>query len=67
MLTPMLKQFTEQLRAGQSLVDKQVCEAVGALVDEQAAAELKADFLAALASKGETTDEIAAFAASCGR
>ena len=36
--------------------------AVGSLVDEQILAEAKADFLIALARKGETIEEIAAFA-----
>ena len=58
----MLHAFTEQLRAGKALDDGQVREAVVALVDERASSESKAEFLSALAVKGETTEEIAAFA-----
>lgn len=51
-----------QLSAGRSLSDDQVTEAVNQLVNEAVPAELKADFLSRLAQKGETTEEIAAFA-----
>jgi anthranilate phosphoribosyltransferase len=39
-----------------------VAEAVGCLTDETVSAETKAEFLVALAQKGETAEEIAAFA-----
>ena len=58
----MLQRFIEQLRAAQSLTDSDVRDGIVALTDASVATELKADFLAALAHKGETTDEIAAFA-----
>ena len=45
-----------------SLSDEQVKAAVEALVDETVPATIKAEFLTALARKGETTEEIAAFA-----
>ena len=58
----MLDKLIHQLGAFEHLSDIQVHEAVEALVDEQACAETKADFLSALARKGETPLEIAAFA-----
>ena len=44
------------------LADEQVRQAVEQLADEKIPAAVKADFLTALAQKGETPDEIAAFA-----
>ena len=58
----MLDNFTQQLVAGVALGPQQVTAAVAALVDEGVAVEAKAGFLTALARKGETTEEIAAFA-----
>jgi anthranilate phosphoribosyltransferase len=58
----MLGELTSQLLKGQSLADDQVRLAIAQLIDEQISAEAKADFLTALARKGETTNEIAAFA-----
>ena len=58
----MLARFTEQLRAATPLADAQVADAIAYLVNETISAETKADFLTALAQKGETTEEIAAFA-----
>ena len=58
----VLDNFTQQLTAGNPLGPEQVTAAVAALVDEAVPAETKAAFLTALAKKGETTDEIAAFA-----
>jgi anthranilate phosphoribosyltransferase len=58
----MLEQFTRQLKAARPLEDEQVRQAVEQLADEKVSAEVKADFLAALAKKGETPGEIAAFA-----
>lgn len=57
--------FTEligQLEQGQDLTETQVASAVAALVNEGVGAEEKAGFLTALARKGESTAEIAAFA-----
>ena len=58
----MLQVLIEQLNQAQPLSEDQVTEAVGALTDENVAAETKADFLIALAKKGETVEEIGAFA-----
>ncbi len=58
----VLQQLVEQLTRGRALSDDQVTLAVGQLVGDQVSAESKADFLAALAVKGETVEEIAAFA-----
>jgi len=52
----------EQLARGNALSDEQVALAVGQFIDDQVSAESKADFLTALARKGETPVEIAAFA-----
>lgn len=62
----MLDQLTPQLSAGQSLAGEQVRAAVESLVDESIAPAVKADFLSALARKGETIEEIGAFAAALG-
>jgi anthranilate phosphoribosyltransferase len=58
----VLEKFTQQLAAGHPLDDGQVGQSVERLTDEKVAAAVKADFLIALAKKGETTGEIAAFA-----
>lgn len=58
----MLNTFTRQLADAVALGPQQVTAAVAALVDEAVAAESKAAFLTALAQKGESTEEIAAFA-----
>jgi anthranilate phosphoribosyltransferase len=58
----VLSELTRQLAGGTSLTDGQARDAVAQLVSETIAAETKADFLIALARKGETTGEIAAFA-----
>lgn len=60
----MLDQLTQQLSAGQSLAGEQVRAAVESLVNEAVTAPTKADFLSALARKGETIEEISAFAAA---
>lgn len=51
-----------QLAAARPLTDEQVRQAVEQLVAEAVPAAVKADFLTQLARKGETADEIAAFA-----
>ena len=61
-LRRVLTELTSQLRQSAPLTEEQVARAVAALVDENLAPELKADFLAGLAHKGETAAEIAAFA-----
>ena len=58
----MLEKLTCQLTDAKSLTDQQIGQAVERLVDETVPAAAKADFLTQLARKGETTDEIAAFA-----
>ena len=57
----MLEELTRQLADIDSLADEQIRQAVEQLADEKIPAAIKADFLAALAEKGETADEIAAF------
>ena len=58
----MLERLTSGLAASQSLDAEQVRLAVAQLIDETVAASIKADFLTALARKGETTAEITEFA-----
>lgn len=58
----MLKELTAQLESAVPLDAAQIAFAVAELVDERIPAETKADFLGALARKGETPEEIAAFA-----
>jgi len=58
----VLEQFIPQLAAAHPLADEQVRLAVEQLTDEKVPAAGKAAFLAALAQKGETPGEIAAFA-----
>ena len=58
----MLEQFTQQLADARQLTDEQIRQAVERLADETVPANIKAGFLAALAKKGETPEEIAAFA-----
>jgi len=58
----VLQRLVEQLSRGHALSEEQVTLAVGHLIDERVASGSKADFLVALASKGETIGEIAAFA-----
>ena len=58
----MLEKFILQLAAARPLADEQVRLAVEQLTDEKVPAAGKAAFLDALAQKGETPGEIAAFA-----
>jgi anthranilate phosphoribosyltransferase len=58
----VLEPLTQQLIRGHSLEDEQVSLAVHQLIEEHVATENKAEFLTALARKGETVQEIAAFA-----
>ena len=60
----MLETLTLQLAAAQHLSAEQVRQAVASLTDEMIAAPAKAEFLIALTGKGETPEEIAAFAAA---
>jgi anthranilate phosphoribosyltransferase len=53
--------LTKHLEAGQDLDDRQVRAGVENLLNEAVDPEVKASFLSALAAKGETADEIAAF------
>ena len=58
----MLEKLTQQLGAARSLNDGEIRHAVEQLADEKIPAAVKAGFLTALAQKGETPGEIAAFA-----
>ena len=58
----MLEQLTQQLATAQQLTDEQIRQSVERLADEKVSAAIKADFLGAFAKKGETPEEIAAFA-----
>src|SRR5262245_24806695 len=60
--THVLSTLVAQLNAGTALTPEQVADAVGALTGDTFPVEQKADFLGALSRKGETVDEIAAFA-----
>jgi anthranilate phosphoribosyltransferase len=58
----VLEKLAQQLAAARPLADEQIRQAVEQLIDETVPVAVKADFLAALAQKGETPGEIAAFA-----
>jgi anthranilate phosphoribosyltransferase len=58
----VLGAFIERLNARVNLDEQQVTAAVAALTHDDVPVETKAEFLAALADKGETIEEIAAFA-----
>ena len=58
----MLEQLTELLGQGTALTDGQIAEGIEQLTAVQVKAGIKADFLTALARKGETFEEITAFA-----
>jgi len=58
----VLEELISQLAVSRPLSDEQVRQAVEQLVAEAVPAAVKADFLTALARKGETTEEIAIFA-----
>jgi len=58
----VLETLTIQLAAAQPLSAEQAGQAVERLMDENIPAAAKADFLIALAKKGETPEEIAVFA-----
>lgn len=59
---PTLSEFTAQLLTGRDLSASEVECAAGALAASEVGADVKAEFLSALARKGETPAEIAAFA-----
>lgn len=59
--TARMDSLIASLQAGTHLTDALIAEAAGALVDPALEAVAKADFLRALARKGETPQEIAAF------
>jgi anthranilate phosphoribosyltransferase len=61
-LRRMLNDLIAQLNGGSPLAEAQVSGAVAELIREDVPATLKADFLSALARKGETIEEITAFA-----
>jgi anthranilate phosphoribosyltransferase len=58
----MLATLTSRMRTGEPLDPEAIRTAVAALTDETVSAETKAEFLIALAEKGETPEEIAGFA-----
>ncbi len=58
----VLTRLNEQLGERENLTEEQVAQAVGQLLEATVSDELKADFLGALARKGETAGEISAFA-----
>lgn len=58
----MLEKLTNRLRARENLTNDEVSAAVCELVKDSVDVEAKASFLTALAEKGETPDEIFAFA-----
>jgi anthranilate phosphoribosyltransferase len=58
----MLTKCIQDLAASRHLTRQQVADAIAELVEESVPVEQKADFLSALALKGETVEEIAAFA-----
>jgi len=58
----VLEKFSKQLAASEPLSEQQVAVAVEQLVDETVPAAAKAEFLGELARKGETVEEITAFA-----
>ena len=60
----MLDNLTQPLAAAKNLSAGDVQAAVAQLTDETVSAAAKADFLIALAKKGETPEEIAAFTAA---
>ena len=57
-----MHEFDQQLAAGVPLADDQIAQAVAQLLDPAVADTAKADFLCALARKGETAPEITTFA-----
>jgi anthranilate phosphoribosyltransferase len=59
---PLMKLLIAQLAEGAALSGGEISDAVAQLADEQVSAETKAEFLTALARKGETVGEIHAFA-----
>jgi anthranilate phosphoribosyltransferase len=63
----VLETLTEQLSRRQPLASEQIIAAVDALTAEAVAVATKADFLTALAQKGESLEEIAGFAAELRR
>jgi anthranilate phosphoribosyltransferase len=58
----VLEKLTNDLAASRNLSDEQILFAVGQLVDETVPVAAKAGFLSQLAKKGETVEEISAFA-----
>jgi anthranilate phosphoribosyltransferase len=59
---PVMKQLIAHLADQADLSSEDVSSAIAQLMDEEVPVETKAGFLAALARKGETVDEISAFA-----
>src|SRR5688500_7907922 len=60
--SPMLNHLIAELAHGRSLSSAEVSGAIEELIAETVPPDLKADFLTALARKGESVEELAAFA-----
>ena len=58
---PMFEEWIGQIRSGNELSPDAIIQIVAALLNEEVAAELKADFLIALAIREETPAELASF------
>jgi anthranilate phosphoribosyltransferase len=58
----VLKGLSDRLAAGSHLNHEEIAVSVEQLIDESVSPEVKADFLCGLALKGETVEEITAFA-----
>jgi anthranilate phosphoribosyltransferase len=58
----VFEELSEQLASGKDLTEDQVCSALTGLMYDGIDADSKANFLTALAKKGETAGEIAVFA-----
>lgn len=58
----MLEELTQFVAAGNHLDENRVCSALTALMYDGITSEEKADFLTALAARGETTEELTVFA-----
>lgn len=65
-IVAVLDLLTRELAAARSLTELQVRDAVDELVNEAVPAATKAEFLSALAKKGESIEEITAFARCLG-
>lgn len=58
----MLDELISQMKRREDLSDEQIAEAIEQLISANVAAEIKANFLITLSKKGESVEEITAFA-----